>query len=243
MSREEYLCRLEELLADIPQKEREDALCYYNDYFDAGGVENEEENMASLGTPEELAKTIRLASDDTTVIDGEFTETGYSDGINDNYDMPDKYTQIAEYDGGVNSEKTYRVFGKKFSKSTIIVLIIILILLGPVIFGILGGVIGAVFSILGGLIGVIAGLFGSGISILIGSVFGIGIAAISFITKPMGALTILGFSLLGLAVGGLMIAACTWLIGLIPPLFRWTIKIVKTLIGWIKGLILGKEEE
>ena len=51
MNREEYMRRLEEALTDITPFEKEEAIQYYNDYFDDAGVENEEEVMNSLGTP------------------------------------------------------------------------------------------------------------------------------------------------------------------------------------------------
>ena len=41
MNRQEFMRRLEELLKSIPASEREDALGYYNDYFDEAGEENE----------------------------------------------------------------------------------------------------------------------------------------------------------------------------------------------------------
>ncbi len=246
MSRVEYMSRLAELLADIPEDEREDALNYYNDYFDAGGAENEEENILALGTPEELAKTIRLASGDMNVIDGEFTETGYSDGITDTRDVPDKYTQIAEGDNGVGGDRTYTVFGRTFTRSTLLLIIVILVLAAPVIvpavFGVLGSVFGLIFGAVGAVIGLVAGLFGTGISIVVGSVIGIVVAALSLFTKPFGAIMILGFSFLGLAVGNLMFAGCGALARAIPVVFRWAIRMAKALISFMKGLIFGKEE-
>ena len=41
MNRQEFMKRLEELLQDISENEREEALQYYNDYFDDAGAENE----------------------------------------------------------------------------------------------------------------------------------------------------------------------------------------------------------
>ena len=43
MSRWEFMRRLEELLSDISPNEREEALQYYNDYFNDAGKENEKE--------------------------------------------------------------------------------------------------------------------------------------------------------------------------------------------------------
>ena len=246
MSRAEYMSRLAQLLADIPEDEREDALNYYNDYFDAGGEENEEQNILALGTPEELAKTIRLASNDTNVIDGEFTETGYSSGINDTKDVPDKYTQIVEGDKGVGDERTYKVFGRTYTRSALLLIIVLLVLAAPIIvpvvLGVLGGVFGVIFGILGAVIGLVVGLFGSGISVIVGSVFGIVVALLSLLSKPLGALTILGFSLLGLSVGGLMFAGCGALAGAIPSVCRWTVSASKAFISFMKGLLFGKEE-
>lgn len=53
-----YLNRLEELLAELPPKERLQVLQRYREAFDAAGVEREEETSARLGTPEEAAVQI-----------------------------------------------------------------------------------------------------------------------------------------------------------------------------------------
>lgn len=59
MNRAEFMRRLTELLGDVSPMERDEAIQYYNDYFDDAGVENESGVIASLGTPEELARTIK----------------------------------------------------------------------------------------------------------------------------------------------------------------------------------------
>lgn len=77
MSRAEFMRRLAELLADVSPAEREEAIQYYNDYFDDAGTENEQSVIASLGSPEELAKTIKAGLVDGGNA-GEFTEKGFS---------------------------------------------------------------------------------------------------------------------------------------------------------------------
>ena len=77
MNRAEFMGRLAELLNDVPPAEREEAIQYYNDYFDDAGVENESGVIASLGTPEELARTIKAGLNDGGN-GGEFTESGFS---------------------------------------------------------------------------------------------------------------------------------------------------------------------
>ena len=73
MSRAEFMRRLAELLTDVSPAEREEAIQYYNDYFDDAGAENEQSVIASLGSPEELAKTIKAGLFDGGNT-GEFTE-------------------------------------------------------------------------------------------------------------------------------------------------------------------------
>ena len=43
MNREEYLKRLSFLLKDLPEEEIEDAIAYYEDYFEEAGEEKEEQ--------------------------------------------------------------------------------------------------------------------------------------------------------------------------------------------------------
>ncbi len=142
MSREEFLGELEKLLADLPEDERKDALSYYYDYLDGSDADEISERISSLGTPKELADKIRLASDDTNVIEGEFTETGYSDSIDDTRNVPDKYTQIAECDSDVSGgpEKKYNIFGITITKSVLILLIILLVFIIPMILSVLRGI-------------------------------------------------------------------------------------------------------
>lgn len=77
MNRADFMKNLAELLADMAPAEREETIQYYNDYFDDAGAENEQSVIASLGTPEQLAKTIKAGLFDGGSA-GEFTEKGFS---------------------------------------------------------------------------------------------------------------------------------------------------------------------
>lgn len=77
MNRADFMNRLTELLADVSSAEREEAIQYYNDYFDDAGVENEQSVIASLGSPEQLAGSIKTGIADGGNV-GEFTEKGFS---------------------------------------------------------------------------------------------------------------------------------------------------------------------
>ena len=59
MNREEFLRRLERLLSDIPESERREAMEYYQNYFEDAGPENEASIIEELGSPQEVASSIK----------------------------------------------------------------------------------------------------------------------------------------------------------------------------------------
>jgi len=59
MNRVEFMRQLESLLQGIAPMERDEALQYYNDYFDDAGTENEQEVIEALGNPARVAENIR----------------------------------------------------------------------------------------------------------------------------------------------------------------------------------------
>ena len=76
MSRWEFMRQLESLLSDIPPGEREEALQYYNDYFNDAGRENEQEVIKALGSPMQVAGIVKEGLGENSA-SGEFTESGY----------------------------------------------------------------------------------------------------------------------------------------------------------------------
>ncbi|MDE7284301.1 MAG: DUF1700 domain-containing protein [Lachnospiraceae bacterium] len=105
MNRADFMKNLSELLADVPPTEREEAIQYYNDYFDDAGEENEQSVIASLGTPQQLADTIRAGLADGGN-SGEFTEKGFS-----GYE-PKKSNEVmnlnnADENGGSSNQNSY----------------------------------------------------------------------------------------------------------------------------------------
>ena len=58
MNRQTYLAKLAQLLAPLPEQERQDALNYYEEYFDAAGPEAEDATAAELGDPADAARKI-----------------------------------------------------------------------------------------------------------------------------------------------------------------------------------------
>lgn len=111
MNREIFLKTLEELLKKLPAEERENALIYYNDYFDDAGVENEARVIEELGSPEKVAKIIY--SDYETLKGkpegGEYTENGYMDSnIEDKPFEVARESDIKEQEDQKENEKKQR---------------------------------------------------------------------------------------------------------------------------------------
>lgn len=95
MNRKQFMEQLERLLSDISEAERQEALEYYEGYFDDAGPENEGEVIRELGNPGKVAAIIKADLQENGSDYGEYTENGYQDTrVSEEGDMPDKYTEI-----------------------------------------------------------------------------------------------------------------------------------------------------
>lgn len=59
MDRAQFMQELEKLLADISETERQDALDFYNSYFDDAGAENEASVLRNLEVQRRLQRSSR----------------------------------------------------------------------------------------------------------------------------------------------------------------------------------------
>ena len=69
MTRTEYIAKLTKYLRKLPQKDYEEALEYFMEYFEEAGPENEAQVIAELGTPKEAAHEVisRLIEDKSSL--------------------------------------------------------------------------------------------------------------------------------------------------------------------------------
>ena len=82
MTRAEFIKALSDLLEDIPKEEREEALKYYEGYFEDAGPEAEAEVIRELESPDKVAAMVKAGMSGT---EGEFTERGYKEpGFDEN---------------------------------------------------------------------------------------------------------------------------------------------------------------
>ena len=59
MNKEEFLRKLEQLLSDISEEERKDAIAFYRSYFEDAGEGNEASILKELESPEKVAEAIK----------------------------------------------------------------------------------------------------------------------------------------------------------------------------------------
>ena len=59
MNREQFIAQLVRLLQDLPPAERQEAIRYYQEYFDDAGEENEDAVIQELGSPGKVAASIK----------------------------------------------------------------------------------------------------------------------------------------------------------------------------------------
>ena len=233
MSRKEYMKQLAYLLQDIPDAEKEEALAWYEDYFDDAGPEQEAEIIRKLGSPEKVAAVIKEGLSGGNEEAGEYTETGYRDDRfrEDNKVPEPRMEPLREekdtayrYDDRENRRKRKRSRGEN-----------VLIRMNCV------RAIPVILPIVGGIFGVLAGIFGIVLAVaivipvcviaavILGIVFiGVGIAEM-FLSPGFGFLMV-GSGLLALAIGILLILACVFVIGRYNP---WFVRTMAGLFGRI----------
>ncbi len=223
MSRWEFMRQLEALLFDISPSEREEALQYYNDYFNDAGRENEQEVMKALGSPEQVAKIVKEGLLDNPEM-GEFTENGFSSSGNGNknaiIENPSGEEGMARSD--TKDTKDTKESSQKAKKGGMPVWAVVLIVIGcilgfPIIIGVAGTLLGLIVTVICSVLGLI---FGFGLSMVILFIIGIALIVAGFgciIYDPIVAIGLWGGGLICLAFGILFLLLTVFFAGKVLP--------------------------
>lgn len=222
MNRLEFMRQLEALLSDISQSEREEALQYYNDYLNDAGVENEQEVLEAMGTPEQLAKVIKEGLKDNG-LGGEFTETGY---YNEVYE--EEKNEVVQKDAGNGQNK------KRASGGTIVLLVILCILGMPMFGAMLSGIFGAGIGILGGLLGLFIGSAAIAFALFIAALLVAGIGIGEMFAVPLAGVCLIGAGILlaGLSLFFIWLTVLLW-----GTVFPW---LIRTIVNFFGRILHGK---
>lgn len=226
MNRAAFMDRLRELLSDITEAEREEALNYYEDYFDDAGVENEASVIEALGSPEKVAATIKEGLNDNDGTSGEYTENGYTNGTYGNKEEVVARTLSSEERG----------FGRKrgLSNGMLIVLLILCLFALPILGPLTLGIVSAIFGILCAIAGVLFAVLLAGIGIAIAGVALVVAGIVTLFATPVVGILLVGAGLIAAGIGILLTMLGIWIVAKVIPL------LVRGIVNFCKRIFPGK---
>lgn len=260
MGKEEFLRELEFLLMDLPEEERQEALQYYQDYFEDAGPQREQEIAVQLGSPAKVAAELKgsLAGQEDG---GEFSERGYrAEWYAEDNRVPDQYAEIVPRgDGNRNTDSEEEGFDRQSwrqhfrnrnpeeanrRRNGILILVLFLIFGLPIAGSILSAGASVVAAIAAALLGGFAGLFGllaSGAALVFG-LFVTGVAlviagCVNMSVPAVGAM-VSGWGFLVLAAAFLLAVLVKWgFTTVTPSLIRFCIDLFKKGCRWVRSLV------
>ena len=218
MNREQFIAQLARLLQDLPPTERQEAIRYYQEYFDDAGEENEDAVIQELGSPGKVAASIKA----------NLQYGGSTFGANDT-DMENTGTesQTKDADG-------WQQNGQRKPKRGVggwALLIIILVFASPVLLGVGGGalsifigILATVFALWISCFAVAIGMIGGGIAVLIKGI-------LHAISSPAAGLVSMGGGLICIALGILCAVFFLWFtFQLCPRVLRTTLNFISRIV-------------
>lgn len=213
MNRAEFMRQLESLLQNIPQAEREEALQYYNDYFDDAGPENEKAVLEALVNPFRVAENIKR----------DLNENGYRDEDirRDSVRHPLVKYQDAENGNGQGGKGTAADTGKTKSEDMptwlIVLLVVLGILLFPVALSLASAVVSTIFGLFVGWFALILG-FGVAAVVLFVVLFALLVAGFTcMLETPLVSIALIGGGLICGGLGILFLMLTVAMAGIATP--------------------------
>ncbi len=226
MSKQEFMKELEALLAELPTEEREEAVRYYDAYFEDAGPENEQVVIGELGSAERVAaQLLRDFKAEKEV--GVYTEKGYQDG-EEKKEIPVKYEaeSTASKKGSVSENRQREattdgsgiyISRKGMSAGALILCLIAAVFTFPVWFPLLMALLGVMFGVLLTLAMLSFGIGIGGLACAFAGVILLIAGFVKLAAVPIVGLVFLAAALLVFGVGCLLLL----LAGAVLKLFVW----------------------
>ena len=263
MNKKLFLDELHRLLSDLPLEERNQAIKYYEDYFEDAGPENEQAILKELGSPQELANQIKATTqDDIEYGQGSsfhrsaaypefYAQKEQSDSQNENNSAfkqtKDGFQQGHQQAGNGFNNNNYQQAATGYNshyqqqsarKAVWIVLFALLaITIGLPCLSVLFGILLTIFSVI---ISIVLALFGTGGGLMIGGIASFFGSFFMTTTSGIGAILFaMGIGLVLFAIGALILwVGVLFCIRFLPALFQATWKSAKSVTlkfqQWIK---------
>lgn len=200
MNRVDFMKQLESLLQNISPGEREEALQYYNEYFNDAGAENEQAVIEALGNPAKVAENIKRD------ING---------GGDAGYQKPQNRAMIQYQQTAASTQQEPQKEG--IPTWALVLIIIGGILLSPAAFGIASGALGTLVGII---VGWFALIFGFGITALALFVVLLVLLVVGIMcmwADPLAGVALLGGGLVCGALGILFLMLTVAMAGIVTP--------------------------
>lgn len=223
MNRAEFMRQLEILLQNISPAEREEALQYYNDYFNDAGVENEQSVIAALGTPARVAENIKRDLQ-------EGNRAG--DNLGDfEMNRASGHAQVVRYQENViGSEEKQE--DKKMSTGMVVLIVCLCVLASPVILGTGSGILGVLIGVVATWFTLILGFGVAAIALLAMMVVFFLAGCITLFYEPLVGAGLLGAGLLCGGIGILFLMLTVAMAGIATPaICRGTVNLCRGLFG------------
>ena len=232
MNRIEFMNQLRALLTDLPTNEREEALTYYENYFEDAGEDNEARIIREFGSPGRLSAIIRdevydggssfeeRAKDETNVKSSgseskkQVGENAQEDGVNQSPSIP--------YEERVKNAQEKSEEKRKNNTERVILIVLLCILGFPAVIG---------FG--SSLLGVMLGLGGAMFGCIVGGVFVVGAGIASCFTAPEVGVAMIGGGFVTIGIGLILLSVALLIFGVLLPKF----------IRWIQRKLSGKEHK
>ena len=211
MNRYDYLKQLENLLQDINEDDRKEALDYYQSYFDEAGEENEQEVIETLGSVEQLASIIK-------------------DGLNNDFEQDIEIGDEGITHNKYNQKQEIQEIKQKMNKKDLMIFVILFLCLCVPISSILN----SIFGIAGVLFYII--LFFFGFWMITFALYVIG--SILIAAGILNILSYLGAGLIFIGIG-LILIAIGELTGKLSSYFfkEFLPKLFKRIKDWISTFV------
>ncbi|MBO5354243.1 MAG: DUF1700 domain-containing protein [Lachnospiraceae bacterium] len=236
MSKNEFMKELKVLLDELPAEEKEEALRYYDSYFEEAGADQEQIVIDELGSPGRIAAQI-LRDYQAEKTAGVYTEHGYQE------QETERQTPVRYASGEEKQEEQQKtesgasgVYVKKkgLSGGMLAIAIIVAILTFPIWIGVLGTAFGIIMGLFGTVIGLVAGFGAGGIFCILGGVALFVIGIMEMFTMPVIGAAFVAAGLLLFGFGCLMIAA-------VGGIIRLAVWIVNGIVKWLNRLFHGRK--
>ena len=242
MTKQEFLDTLEQLLWDLKEVEKKEALQYYVDYFEDAGIGEDQDVVEEFGLPEKVAARIKV---ELTEEHSEYSEQGFEDvRFEENFRTMLEPSFKEEEGWEAVGENILQKRKDKIKEETsvnvwkIVAIAALVVLLGPVVLPLAFGMFLLVLGLALGAVALVAGLFLGGLGIVLSIALGGLISGVILILHGIIRMfTIPSLGAMSLGVGGLFLAAgilgSLALLWIVVKAIPWCFNGVVSLLGSI----------